>query len=166
MGKGEDFSSQRHRDHREDIRWGSGEFGPERDIGRGDGMGRDYVGERDPVTEPIIGAAIEVHRVLGPGLLESVYETCLCDELERRGVEFQRQALLPITYKGRVLDCDLRMDILLPGLVIVEIKAVQTILPVHEAQLLTYMRLARISRGLLIHFNECLLKDGVRRKRL
>src|SRR5947208_919387 len=63
-------------------------------------MGRDHVGERDPVTEPIIGAAIEVHRVLGPGLLESVYETCFCDELERRGIEFQRQVLLPVTYKG------------------------------------------------------------------
>jgi GxxExxY protein len=129
-------------------------------------MGRDHVGERDPVTEPIIGAAIEVHRVLGPGLLKSVYETCFCDELERRGIEFQRQVLLPVTYKGRVLDCDLRIDVLIPGLVIVEIKAVQTVVPIHEAQLLTYLKLAKISRGLLINFNERWLKDGVTRKRI
>ena len=129
-------------------------------------MSSAQVGERDPVTEPIIGAAIEVHRVLGPGLLESVYETCLCDELERRGIEFQRQALIPVTYKGRVLDCDLRIDILIPGLVVVEIKAVQTVLPIHEAQLLTYLKLAKVSRGLLINFNERWLKDGVTRKRI
>jgi PD-(D/E)XK nuclease superfamily len=110
-------------------------------------MVRDQVGERDPVTEPIIGAAIEVHRVLGPGLLESVYERCLCFELEQRGIAFERQALLPVRYKGRSLDCDLRID-------------------VHDAQLLTYMKLARVSRGLLINFNERLLKDGLSRKRL
>lgn len=129
-------------------------------------MGRDQVGERDPVTEPIIGAAIEVHRVLGPGLLESVYERCLCFELEQRGIAFERQALLPVRYKGRSLDCDLRIDILIPGLVILEIKAVQALLPIHEAQLLTYMKLAGVSRGLLINFNERLLKDGLSRKRL
>jgi GxxExxY protein len=129
-------------------------------------MSHDHVGERDPVTEPIIGAAIEVHRVLGPGLLESVYETCLCDELERRGIEFQRQVKLPITSKGRVLDRDLRIDILIPGLVIVEVKAVQSVLPIHEAQLLTYLKLAKVSRGLLINFNERWLKDGVTRKRI
>ena len=106
-------------------------------------MSADHLGERDPVTEPVIGAAIEVHRTLGPGLLESVYETCLCFELEQRGIAFQRQFLLPVTYKGRDLDADLRIDILLPGLVIVEVKAVQSILPIHEAQLLTYMKLAQ-----------------------
>ena len=124
------------------------------------------VGERDPVAEPLIGAAIEVHRVLGPGLLESVYERCLCFELEQCGIAFERQAALPVAYKGRSLDCDLRIDILIPGLVIVEVKAVQAIVPVHEAQLLTYMKLARVSRGLLINFNERLLKDGLSRKRL
>jgi GxxExxY protein len=129
-------------------------------------MSRDHVGERDPVTEPIIGAAIEVHRTLGPGLLESVYETCLCDELEQRGIEFERQVKLPVNYKGRVLDCDLRIDILIPRLVIVEVKAVQTVLPIHEAQLLTYLKLANVSRGLLINFNERWLKDGVKRKRI
>ncbi|MGP0066822.1 MAG: GxxExxY protein [Isosphaeraceae bacterium] len=127
-------------------------------------MRTEGVNERDPLTESIIGAAIEVHRILGPGLLESVYETCLCDELERLGVEFQRQALLPIIDKGRVLDCDLRVDILLPGLLIVELKAVQEVSPIHEAQLLTYMKLAKISKGLLINFNVRLLKDGIKRR--
>jgi GxxExxY protein len=129
-------------------------------------MSTDGVSDRDPVTEPIIGAAIEVHRILGPGLLESVYERCLCYELEQRGIEFQRQAPLPVTYKGRSLDCDPRIDILSPGLVIVEVKAVQGILAIHEAQLLTYMKLARVSKGLLINFNERWLKDGVKRKQL
>jgi GxxExxY protein len=129
-------------------------------------MSTDGVSDRDPVTEPIIGAAIEVHRVLGPGLLESVYERCLCHELEQRGIEFQRQAPLPVIYKGRSLDCDLRIDILIPGLVIVEVKAVQGILAIHEAQLLTYMKLARVSKGLLINFNERLLKEGLRRMKL
>ena len=129
-------------------------------------MSRERFGERDPVTEPIIGAAIEVHRVLGPGLLESVYERCLCYELEQRGIAFERQVGLPVNYKGRSLDCDLRIDILIPGLVIVEVKAVQGIVPIHEAQLLTYMKLAKVSRGLLINFNERWLKDGLSRKRL
>lgn len=129
-------------------------------------MVRDQVSERDPVTEPIIGAAIEVHRVLGPGLLESVYERCLCFELEQRGIAFERQALLSVRYKGRSLDCDLRIDVLIPGLVILEIKAVQALLPIHEAQLLTYMKLARVSMGLMINFNERLLKDGLSRKRI
>ncbi len=127
-------------------------------------MKPDQVSERDPLTEAIIGAAIEVHRILGPGLLESVYEICLCDELERRSISFQRQAPMPIVYKGRVLDCDLRVDILLPGLLIVEIKAVQDISPIHEAQLLTYMKLANISKGLLINFNVRLLKEGIKRR--
>jgi GxxExxY protein len=129
-------------------------------------MSTDFVSERDPATEPIIGAAIEVHRILGPGLLESVYERCLCYELEQRGIEFLRQDPLPVTYKGQALDCDLRIDILIPGRVIVEVKAVQGILAIHEAQLLTYMKLARVSKGLLINFNERLLKEGLRRMKL
>jgi GxxExxY protein len=129
-------------------------------------MSDDHGSERDPVTEPVIGAAIEVHRTLGPGLLASVYETCLCYELEQRGIVFERQALLPVTYKGRDLDAELRIDILLPSLVIVEVKAVQGILPIHEAQLLTYMKLAAVSTGLLINFNERWLKEGIRRKKL
>ena len=122
--------------------------------------------EDDIVTRPIIGAAIEVHRHLGPGLLESVYERCLCDELERRGIPFVRQARVPVFYKDRDLDCELFIDILFPGLVVVEFKAVEKVLPIHEAQLLTYMKLTGLSRGLLLNFNEILLKDGITRRRL
>jgi GxxExxY protein len=129
-------------------------------------MDHEQFNERDPVTETIIGAAIEVHRILGPGLLESVYETCLCYELKERGIAAEQQAKLPVIYKGRALECDFRIDILLPGLVIVEIKSVATVLPIHEAQLLTYMKLAKISTGLLINFNVPLLKDGITRRRL
>ncbi len=129
-------------------------------------MEQEQSKERDPVTEPIIGAAIEVHRVLGPGLLESAYEICLCYELEQRGIIVTNQAKLPVVYKGQALECDFRIDILLPGLVIVEIKSVSKMLPIHEAQLLTYMKLAKISRGLLINFNVPLLKDGITRRRI
>ncbi len=122
--------------------------------------------EDDAVTRPIIGAAIEVHRHLGPGLLESVYERCLCDELERRSIPFVRQARVPVFYKDRNLDCELFIDILFPGLVVVELKAVEKVLPIHEAQLLTYMKLTGLSRGLLLNFNEILLKDGITRRRL
>jgi GxxExxY protein len=122
--------------------------------------------ERDPVTDPVIRAAIEVHRILGPGLLESAYETCLCYELDQRGIVFQNQAKLPVIYKGQALECDFRIDILLPGLVIVELKAVGEVLPIHEAQLLTYMKLAKISTGLLINFNVPLLKNGIKRRKL
>jgi GxxExxY protein len=129
-------------------------------------MDEVQVEERDPVTEPIIVAAIEVHRCLGPGLLESAYEICLCYELEQRGITVANQAKLPVIYKGHARDCDFRIDIVLAGLVIVEVKSVAKVLPVHVAQLLTYMKLARISRGLLINFNVPLLKDGITRRRL
>ncbi len=119
--------------------------------------------ERDPLTELVIGAAIEVHRVMGPGLLESVYERCLSHELELRGVEHQRQLVLPVEYKGLRLDAGLRLDIVIPGQLIVEIKSVQTILAIHEAQLLTYLKLGKIRRGLLMNFNVRLLKDGIKR---
>ncbi len=98
--------------------------------------------------------------------MESVYEKCLCHELRERGVPFVPQAKVPIRYKNQDLDCDLFADILIPGLVIVELKAVDKVLPIHEAQLLTYMKLAGISRGLLINFNVLLLKDGITRCRL
>src|SRR5215471_4767335 len=98
--------------------------------------------ERDPLTQEIIGAAIEVHRTLGPGLLESVYERCLSHELELRGIENQRQTPLPMVYKGIHLEEGYRLDILVARRVIVEIKAVEAIAPVHEAQLLTYLRLS------------------------
>src|SRR5262249_10889682 len=114
-------------------------------------------------TEKVIGAAIEVHRILGPGLLESVYEKCLCYEFGLRGIEYQRQVELPVVYKGAPLDCKFCMDIILPGRLIIELKAVEKLLPIHEAQLLTYMRLGDLRLGLLLNFNVPLLKDGIKR---
>jgi len=116
------------------------------------------------VTQTVIGAAIEVHKALGPGLLESAYEHCLCRELDLCGVPLQRQRPVPIEYKGTELECGYRVDLLVDGLVVVEIKAVTKIEPIHEAQLLTYMKLGRWKLGLLINFNVPLLKDGVRRR--
>ena len=120
--------------------------------------------ERDSRTEPIIGAAIEVHKQLGPGLLESTYEECLCHELHLRGIQFQRQIDLPVVYKGLKLDCGHRLDLLVEDSVLVELKVVERLLPVHEAQLLTYLHLAHKPVGLLINFNVPLLKDGIRRR--
>jgi len=119
---------------------------------------------RDPRTEEIIGAAIEVHRELGPGLLESIYEECLCRELATRGIPFHRQVPLPVTYKGVKLDCDFRVDLVVFDEVVVELKAVESILPVHEAQLLSYMKLLQKRYGLLINFCVPALKDGIRRR--
>ncbi len=115
------------------------------------------------ITEVVIGSAIEVHRTLGPGLLESAYEECLCRELALRQVSFERQRELPVEYKGVRLDCGYRLDLLVAGLVVVEIKAVENLLPIHEAQLLTYLRLGGWKVGLLINFNVPVLKRGVRR---
>lgn len=111
----------------------------------------------------IIGSAIEVHRHLGPGLMESVYEQCLCHELTLRGIPFERQKSLPVTYKGLHLDCGYRLDILVNNLVIVELKTVERIDPVHEAQLLTYLKVTGLWLGLLINFNVPVLKEGIRR---
>ena len=116
------------------------------------------------VTQAVIGAAIEVHKALGPGLLESAYEHCLCRELDLRGVPSERQRPVPIEYKGTELECGYRVDLLVAALVVVEIKAVTKIESIHEAQLLTYMKLGRWKLGLLINFNVPLLKDGVRRR--
>ncbi len=115
------------------------------------------------ITGSIIGAAIEVHRSLGPGLLESAYEECLCHELGLQGLSFKRQVNLPVTYKGITLDCGYRLDLLVQGQVVVEIKAVETLLPIHDAQLLSYLRLGGWQVGLLINFHIPILKDGVRR---
>jgi GxxExxY protein len=120
--------------------------------------------ERNRITEQIIGAAIEVHRALGPGLLESAYEECLCHELRLRGVAFERQRPLPVEYKGTKLDCGYRLDLLVADVVVVEIKAVESIEPIHEAQLLTYLKLGGWKLGLLINFNVPVLKDGIRRR--
>ncbi|MCI0485551.1 MAG: GxxExxY protein [Blastocatellia bacterium] len=115
------------------------------------------------LTGTIIGAAIEVHRYLGPGLLESAYEECLCKELELRGLNFERQKPLALEYKGIKLDCGYRLDLLVERKVIVEIKSVKALAPVEEAQTLTYMRLSGTKIGLLINFNVPVLKDGIRR---
>jgi GxxExxY protein len=115
------------------------------------------------ITESIIGAAIEIHRDLGPGLLETAYEECLCRELEMRGVPFRRQVVLPIHYKGTLVDCGYRLDLLVADAVVVEIEVLETLLPTHEAQLLTYLRLGGWQAGLLLNFNVPALKQGIRR---
>lgn len=122
--------------------------------------------EDDPLTRGVVGAAIEVHRALGPGLLESAYQACLCHELGMRGLSFEPQLELPIFYKGVQLDCGYRMDIVIPGQLVVELKAVLEVHPVHHAQLLTYLRLSGIRRGLLLNFNVPVLKDGITRMAL
>jgi GxxExxY protein len=120
--------------------------------------------EKDPRTGAIIAAAIEVHRELGPGLLESAYEECLCHELHLRGMFFERQVGLPVSYKGLQLDCGYKMDLVVGQDVILELKCVEKILPVHEAQLLTYMKLSGRRVGLLINFNTSLLVQGIVRR--
>jgi len=119
--------------------------------------------ENDTLTEKIIGAAIDVHRVLGPGLLESAYEECLCHELHLREIPFARQQPLPVVYKGVHLDCGYRLDIVVEGQAVVELKTVDRILPIHEAQLLTYLRLAGIRTGLILNFNVPVLRQGIKR---
>ena len=114
-------------------------------------------------TESIIGAAIEVHRHLGPGLLESTYEECLCEELSLRGIPFQRQVSLPVTYKGKKLDAGYRIDLPVRDEVVVELKAIDAIQPIHEAQTLTYMRLGAWHVGLILDFNVSVLKHGIKR---
>jgi len=124
---------------------------------------RETEESKDPRTSVIIGAAIEVHRILGPGLLESAYEECLCHELHVREISFRRQIELPVEYKGIKLDCGYRLDLIVQEEVVVELKCVERVLPVHEAQLLTYMRLAGKRVGLLINSNVPLLTKGVTR---
>ena len=114
------------------------------------------------VTEAVIGAAIEVHRGLGPGLLESAYQECLCQELSLRNIPFDSQLELPVAYKGLRLECGYRVDLLIDDRVVVEVKAVEALLPVHQAQLLTYLRLGGWKLGLLINFNVPILKQGIR----
>lgn len=115
------------------------------------------------VTEQIIGAAMEVHRALGPGLLESAYEACLVYELRERGFRVEQQKPLPVVYKGVQLDCGYRLDVVVDGCVIVEIKAVEKLTTVHEAQLLSYLRLLDCRVGLLLNFHCTMLKNGIRR---
>jgi GxxExxY protein len=116
------------------------------------------------LTREIIGGAIEVHRVLGPGLLESAYVEFLCRELSLRQIPFRREVELPVIYKGLKLDCGYRVDLLVADIVAVEAKAVETLLPIHDAQLLTYLKLGGWKIGLLINFNTPVLKDGIHRR--
>lgn len=117
----------------------------------------------DELSNQIIGCALEVHRNLGSGLLESTYEQCLAHELRLAGIDFKIQCPLPVEYKGIKLDCGYRVDFLVCDKVIVELKSVEKVLPIHEAQLLTYMKLPNVSVGLLINFNVKLLKNGIKR---
>ena len=115
------------------------------------------------LTERVIGLAIEVHRATGPGMLEPVYEGCLCHELEQAGIAFQRQAGIPVIYKGIKFDEGFRAGVLVDGQLIIEIKAVASIPPAHEAQVLTYLRMSNLRLGLLFNFHARRLKDGLRR---
>jgi GxxExxY protein len=119
--------------------------------------------QENEMTEVIIGAAIEVHRALGPGLLESAYEACLAYEMTLRGISFERQKPLPVVYKDVQLDCGYRLDFLVGGLVIVELKAVVELAPIHKAQIITYLKLTGCKLGLLLNFNVQLMKHGIKR---
>jgi GxxExxY protein len=120
--------------------------------------------EMEKLTEQVIGAAMEVHRELGPGFLEAVYEEALCAELELRGLQSERQVPVELKYKGRLLKCKHRMDLLVKGSLIVEIKAVEKVVWVHECQLVSYLKAGEKAVGLLLNFNVPLMKDGVHRR--
>ena len=115
------------------------------------------------LTSKIIGAAIEVHKTIGPGLLEGIYEDCLCIELERRGIPFERQKRIDIEYKGVKLNNQYRLDLVVNNMVVVELKTVDELAPIHDAQVLTYLKLTGLKVGLLINFNTAILKDGIKR---
>jgi GxxExxY protein len=117
----------------------------------------------DQLTHGIIGAAIEVHKILGPGLLESTYEECFAHELAARNIPFERQKPLPLVYKDVKLDCGYRLDLVVDGRVVVDLKAVDALAPIHDAVMLTYLRLSGCKIGLLVNFNTVVLKDGIRR---
>ena len=116
------------------------------------------------ISENIIGSAIDVHKELGPGLLESAYEECLCHELALRGIRFSRQNAISIRYKGVNLECGYRMDLLVEDKIVVELKSIDKLMPIHEAQLLSYLKLSHCTVGLLINFNVLILKHGIKRK--
>jgi len=113
------------------------------------------------LSSTIIGAAIEVHKTLGPGLLESAYEECLCHELSLQGVSFERQKTLSVEYKGKKLDCGYRLDIIVENTIILELKSCEKIEPIHKAQLLTYLKLSGLHLGLLLNFNVPVMRDGI-----
>lgn len=120
-------------------------------------------GRFDDGSDEVISALIEVHRHLGPGLLESAYEACLCAELLARGLKFEQQRPLPISYKGAELECGYRIDLVIGDCILLELKAVERLLPIHEAQVISYLRLSRIPVGLLVNFNATVLRNGLRR---
>ncbi len=122
--------------------------------------------EQDPLTGKVIGCAIEVHRNLGPGLLESTYQQCLARELALQEIRFKLEHPLPIEYKGIHLDCGYRVDVLIKDRLILELKSVQEVQSIHQAQILTYMKLSSITTGLLINFNTKIVKDGIKRFKL
>jgi len=120
--------------------------------------------EYEKIGKTILDCAFEVHKELGPGLMESVYEECLCEELRNRGLKVENQVFLPINYKGKKLEKSFRIDVLVEDIIVLELKSVDGIFPIYEAQLVTYMKLANKKLGFLINFNETLLKYGIRRK--
>lgn len=128
-------------------------------VNRGDAEAQSL----DKLSEKVIGACIEVHRALGPGLLESAYEECVCHELSLRAIRFERQFPLPVIYKAVKLDCGYRLDLVVENRIIVELKSVETLLPIHEAQVLTYLKLTGKTVGLLMNFNVPVLKAGLKR---
>ena len=119
--------------------------------------------EFDELSRSVIGCALEVHRTLGPGLLESTYRQCLACELSHAQIPFQMEVPLPVRYKDILLDCGYRIDVVVSGDLIVEVKSIETLLPIHQAQILTYLRLAKIPIGLLINFNVTKLQNGIKR---
>jgi GxxExxY protein len=119
--------------------------------------------QKDLLTEKIIGFAIDVHRIIGPGLLESACEECLGYELQQAGLKVERQVPLPVIYKSVKLDCGYRMGVVVEGEVVVELKTVEHLLPVHQAQLITYLKLGGYKKGLLLNFNNSVLKNGIKR---
>ena len=129
------------------------------DIHRGDAEARSF----DELTDSVIAASIDVHRHLGPGLLESAYEECLCHEISLRKLAFERQVPLPVRYKAVSLDCGYRLDVVVDNRLVLELKAVESLQPIHEAQLLTYLKLSGMKCGLLINFNVPVLKAGLKR---
>jgi len=127
-------------------------------------LAADAVGvDLNGITHGIIAAAIEVHRRLGPGLLESAYQECVCYELSRMGLSFTREVHLPLSYEGLQLDCCYRIDLVVEDKILVELKSIEQVLPIHSAQLLTYLRASKKPIGLLINFNVLVLKDGIKR---
>jgi len=119
--------------------------------------------EIEELSRNLVDSAFKVHQTLGPGLLESVYEACLCVELRKRGIRYKSQAPIPLVYEGVSIEAGLRLDLLVESSIILEIKSVERLLPVHQSQLLTYLKLADLHLGLLINFNVALFKQGVRR---